>query len=152
MRNLLLWLLVPLALVAQDSPRALISSDFIASVEPLGNRIAQTNLTVVYLDTAADDQFVDVTAIRNDVTQFIRNTGGTAAPEAYVKAISKGLTDKYPQLAGFTITLYLNFSTSGNPGYVSTLTRLAPDLTPVLKTAVTQKLTETRNAQSRIVR
>jgi hypothetical protein len=163
MKYLVPFLLLASTLMGQDepAPRALISSDFIASVESLGTRLAQTNITVVYLDTVPDDQFVPVASVRADVTQFIRNTGATAAPEACAKAIAKGLVEKYPQIAGMTLTVYTSFDNSGSPGYVSTLTRLAPNLTPAAKTAVTQKLDQeaarARNAQvrndpSRIVR
>lgn len=158
MKFLAPFLLLASMLAGQDqpTPRAFISSDFVASVESLGTRLAQTNLTVVYLDTTADDQFVAVASVRADVTQFIRDAGGTAAPEAYAKAIAKRLVEKYPQIAGMTVTVYTSFDNSGSPGYVSTLTQLAPDLTPVLKTAVTQKLDQeaarARNAQVRIVR
>ena len=156
MKNLVPFLLLSLTLLGQDTStevaRALISSDFIGSVESLGTRLAQTNLTVVYLDTARDDQFIDVTAIRADVTQFIRNTGSTATPEAYAKAVGKGLADKYPQIAGLTVTVYTSFNSQGSPGYVTTLTRLAPTLPAGVKAAVTQKLAEARSAQSRIVR
>lgn len=158
MKFLVPFLLLASTLAAQDepAPRALISSDFVASVEPLGTRFAQTNLTVVYLDTVADDQFVPVASIRADVTQFVRDAGASAAPEAYAKAIAKRLVEKYPQIAGMTVTVYTSFDNSGSPGYVSTLTRLAPDLTPAVKTAVTEKLDQeaarARNAQVRIVR
>lgn len=135
-----------------DPAKALISSDFAASIEPLGSRTAQTNLTVVYLDTTKDDQFVDVAAIRADTSALIRGAGATAPVEAYAKAVAKGLADKYPQIAGLTVTVYTSFTSQGTPLYVTTLTRLAPELPGAVKAAVTQKLLETRNAQSRIVR
>jgi hypothetical protein len=156
MKSIIPFLLLGLTLLADDTPvepaKALISSDFAASIEPLGTRTAQTNLTVVYLDTAADNQFVDVAAIRADVTAFIRDSGATAAPEVYAKNVAKRLVEKYPQIAGLTVTLYTGFNNQGTPNYVTTLTRLAPDLTPVVSTAVTSKLAESRNAASRIVR
>ncbi len=154
MKRTIPFLLLIFPLVAQDTPpepRGLISSEFAAAVEPLGTRPAQTNLAVVYLDTAKDDQFIDVTAIRADVTQLIRSTGATAAPEAYAKGVAKGLTEKYPQIAGLTVTVFLNFNNQGTPLYVTTLTRLAPSLTPAVKAAVTSRLAESRKHQSRIV-
>ena len=153
MKTLVPLLLLSLTLMGQDeTPRALISSDFIGAVDSLGTRPAQTNLTVVYLDTAKDEQFIDVTAIRGDVTQFIRATASTATPEAFAKAVGKGLADKYPQIAGLTVTIYTSFNNQATPQYVTTLTRLAPTLTPAVKAAVTQRLADARSAQSRIVR
>lgn len=153
MKSLFAFLLLSLTAMGQDeTARALISSDFIGAVDSLGTRVAQTNLTVVYLDTAKDEQFIDVTAIRADVTQFIRATAATATPEAYAKAVSKGLAEKYPQIAGLTVTIYTSFNNQGTPQYVTTLTRLAPALTPAIKAAVTQRMAEARSAQSRIVR
>lgn len=155
MKCLIPILLLSFPLAAQDAtpetPRALVSSDFIGAVEPLGTRLAQTNLTVVYLDTTKDDQFIDVTSIRADVTQLIRGAGATAAPEVYAKAVGKGLADKYPQIAGLTVTLYTAFNTQGTPQYVTTLTRMAPTLSSTVKAAVKQRLAESA-AQSRIVR
>ena len=153
MKSIFGLLLLSLTAMGQDeTPRALISSDFIGAVDSLGTRVAQTNLTVVYLDTAKDEQFIDVTAIRADVTQFIRATASTATPEAFAKAVGKGLADKYPQIAGLIVTIYTSFNNEGRPQYVTTLTRLAPSLTPAIKAAVTQRLGEAQSAQSRIVR
>ena len=153
MKSIFGLLLLSLTAMGQDeTPRALISSDFIGAVDSLGTRVAQTNLTVVYLDTAKDEQFIDVTAIRADVTQFIRATASTATPEAFAKAVGKGLADKYPQIAGLIVTIYTSFNNEGRPQYVTTLTRLAPSLTPAIKAAVTQRLVEAQSAQSRIVR
>jgi hypothetical protein len=154
-------ILLPLILFAQDtppdSPRALINSDFVAAVDSLGTRPAQTNLSVVYFDTARDDQFLDVAALRADVTALIRAvTPATLPPEAFAKAVAKGLTDKYPQIAGLTVTLYLNFNAQGTPQFVTTLTRLAPALPASVKAAVAQNLAESParrdNGRTRIVR
>ena len=154
MKTLVPFVLASLTLMGQDTEtaRALISSDFIGAVDSLGTRAAQTNLTVVYLDTAKDEQFIDVTAIRADVTQFIRATTATATPEAFAKAVGKGLAEKYTQIAGLIVTIYTSFNNQGTPQYKTTLTRLAPSLTPATKAAVTQRLVEAQSAQSRIVR
>lgn len=161
MKSAISLFLLSLSLFAQDPAepvaRALISSDFVAAIDSLGTRPAQTNLTVVYLDTAKDEQFVDVVTLRADVTALIRGvTPTTASPEAFAKAVGKGLGDKYPQIAGLTVTLYMSFNTQGTPQFVTTLTRLAPTLPLTVKTAVAQKLAELAaradNAQSRIVR
>ena len=153
MKILVPFVLLSLTLMGQEeTPRALISSDFIGAVDALGTRVAQTNLTVVYLDTVKDEQFIDVTAIRADVTQFIRAAASTATPEAVAKAVGKGLAEKYPQIAGLTVTIYTSFNNQGTPQYVTALTRLAPTLTPGVKAAVTQRLADARSAQSRIVR
>ena len=146
MKTLVPFVLLSLTLMGQEeTPRALISSDFIGAVDALGTRVAQTNLTVVYLDTVKDEQFIDV-------TQFIRAAASTATPEAVAKAVGKGLAEKYPQIAGLTVTIYTSFNNQGTPQYVTTLIRLAPTLTPAIKAAVTQRLVEARSAQSRIVR
>ena len=153
------FLLLSVSLWGQDGEpvaRALINSDFVAAVDALGIRPAQTNLSVVYLDTTKDDQFLDVTVLRADVTALIRGvTPTTAPPEVFAKAIGKGLTDKYLQLAGVTVTVFLNFNNQGTAQFVTTLTRLAPTLPASVKTAVAQKLAESAaradNGQSRIV-
>ncbi|MBY0504556.1 MAG: hypothetical protein K2X03_11630 [Bryobacteraceae bacterium] len=157
MKYALSLMLLSVSVLAQDADpaRGLISSDFLAAVDPLGTRVAQTTLTVVYLDNARDDQFVDVGVIRSDVTALIRAVSpASLPPEAFAKAIAKGLGDKYPQIAGLTVTLYLNFNAQGSPQYVTALTRLAPTLPASVKAVVTRHLAARANesAQSRIVR
>jgi len=159
MKILIPFLLLSVSLLGQDTPaepaaRALITSDFVASLEPLGTRAAQTQLTVVYLDTAADDQFVDVATLRADVTALIRQTTASLTPEAFAKAIARGLGEKYPQIVGMTVSIFLNAQTISQQSI--SLTRTAPDLTAAVKASVEEKLAQSaasrEKTQSRIVR
>ena len=155
MKSLFPFFLLSLTLMGQDTPgetaRGLISSSMIASFEPLGSRPARTDLTLVYLDNVKDDQFVEVGALRTEASTIIREAGSSnLAPEAFAKALAKGLFAKHPQIAGITVTLGLNLQTTSQ--FVVTLTRLAPNLTPALTSEVSQSLADARNAQSRIVR
>ncbi len=149
-------LLATVGLLAQDADpaRALINSDFVAAVDAFGTRPAQTNLSVVYLDTTKDDQFIDLATLRADTTFIIRGvTPATAPPEVYAKALARALTDKYPQIAGLTVSMFLSFNTQGTPQFTTTLTRLAPALSSSVKKAVAERLSaHGDNAQSRIVR
>lgn len=150
----LLLLSVGLSDQDADPARALINSDFVAAIDAFGTRPAQTSLSVVYLDTTRDDQFIDVATLRADITSLIRGvTPNTAPPEVFAKAVAKALTDKYPQIAGLTVTMYLSFNTQGTPQFATTLTRVAPSLPASVKTAVAARLAARGdNAQSRIVR
>ena len=155
MKSLFPFFLLSLTVMGQDMPgetaRGLISSSMIASFEPLGSRPARTDLTLVYLDNVKDDQFVEVSFLRTEASIIIREAGlSNLVPEAYAKALAKGLFEKHPQIAGITVTLGLNLQTTSQ--FVVTLTRLAPNLTPALTSEVGQSLAEARSAQSRIVR
>ena len=155
MKSLFAFFLLSLTLMGQDTPgetaRGLISSNMIASFEPLGSRPARTDLTLVYLDNVKDDQFVEISVLRTEASIIIREAGSSnLAPEAFAKALAKGLFAKHPQIAGITVTLGLNLQTTSQ--FIVTLTRLAPNLTPALTNGVGQSLAEARSAQSRIVR
>ena len=155
MKSLFAFFLLSLTLMGQDTPgetaRGLISSNMIASFEPLGSRPARTDLTLVYLDNVKDDQFVEISVLRTEASIIIREAGSSnLAPEAFAKALAKGLFAKHPQIAGITVTLGLNLQTTSQ--FIVTLTRLAPNLTPALTNEVGQSLAEARSAQSRIVR
>lgn len=155
MKSLFPFVLLSLALMGQDPPgetaRGLVSSNMIASFEPLGGRPARTDLTLVYLDSLKDDQFVEVSVLRTEASIIIREAGSSnLAPEAFAKALAKGLFAKHPQIVGITVTLGLNLQTTSQ--LIVTLTRLAPNLTPALTNEVRQSLSEARDAQSRIVR
>ena len=156
MKSIFGLLLLSVTAMGQDPPgeaaaRGLITSNLIASFEPLGNRPARTDLTLVYLDTVKDDQFVEVSVLRAEVSMIIREiVTPNLAPEAYGKALARGLFEKHPQLVGITISMGLNVQTTSQ--FVVTLTRIAPNLTPALQRVVTQRLAEARSAQSRIVR
>lgn len=146
MKAILLTLILASGLLSQDgaseSPRGLITATLVAAVDPLGTRQAQTNLTLIYFDNTADDQFADLNAIRTDVSQFIRNIPAAAAPEAFAKAIGKSLTEKYPQIIGLTVTLLLSPNAQGQAQFVVALNRVAPTVTVPVRTAVLQKLAE----------
>ena len=156
MKSFFALLLLSLTAMGQDTPgesaaRGLITTNLIASFEPLGNRPARTDLTLIYLDTVKDDQFVEVSVLRTEVAMIIREiVTPNLAPEAYAKALAKGLFEKHPQLVGITISMGLNVQTTSQ--FVVTLTRLAPNLTPALQSEVSQRLVDAQSAQSRIVR
>ena len=110
--------------------------------------MAHCNFQLRGLESFGDQKFVQDFAEANKIELFLTQFD----TEAFAKAVGKGLADKYPQIAGLTVTIYTSFNNQATPQYVTTLTRLAPTLTPAVKAAVTQRLADARSAQSRIVR
>lgn len=157
MMRLFLLPLLSLSLIGQDAPgdsaaRGLISSNLIASFEPFGTRPVRTDLTLIYLDSTKDDQFVDVAALRTETSTLIRDIGSqTLSPEAYAKALAKGLLERHPQIVGITVSMGLNLQTTSQ--FVVTLSRLAPALPPAMRSDVAHRLAEdAQRAQTGIVR
>lgn len=91
-----------------------VTSTFSASTrETVAGALATVQLDITYPDTLGEGEAYPLpVTVGNDAVTIIRNFADRqAGPEAYAVAVAKGLMEKYPLIAGVTVSVVYTQST-----------------------------------------
>lgn len=101
------------------------SNSFVAAIGDIGNRTnVQFFLTVGYFDTAAPEDYIDITVLRSDASFLIQNVTNKNAPlEVFSAAVLNGIFGKYPQIQSLVVQVIFASQTVNQQSVTSQRTR-----------------------------